>query len=391
MNIPLLFWVLFSLILYPVLGIREVKAQTNTPEPEPTSTPWEVIFPTSTDEWEPLIKSQTPNPTDIYTCPDEGEMEHLGTVTPAVEWLMKCGLCINEQTPQPTMVTVEPTNDPSITATPTITPVPDYWMGSTHSAPVGAYDDGIYWKYGILCYTSQDPQMAILGRTDIKREDSFSGTTEDVVNPPDCGVPIHGGSNTRLEEQWKCFHNGDTGACDYACAQVGGCHSYQSGGGFSRSEGTDIMVVIKHYHSRDTGNDFHVIPIYWGYGAPQPTATPMPTGYPSVCDSIIGDDAEGNNYGYGGEGEIGDYFTLPVPEVGSGSCMTMMPEFSIPTTALNVIPGIQIANDLEFPGFTVCAKPITLGSLKMLGFSINLDYYAGIIAGIMMLRKFLRS
>ncbi|GAG07115.1 unnamed protein product, partial [marine sediment metagenome] len=72
-------------------------------------------------------------------------------------------------------------------------------------------------------------------------------------------------------------------------------------------------------------------------------------------------------------------------------CIVLMPEFSLPVTAINIIPGINIENDLSFPGATLCVRALHLGILKILGMAIDLDFYAVLIGGMMILRKVLRS
>lgn len=404
-NTLLQFSVLFSLILSLVLGIRQVSAQ------DPTPTPWSYGGSSCDDpdtpihemceeeDWEPLFKSPTPYPTDYFGCPEEGEMEGLGTVTPAVVWLMECGLCINDQTPQPTEFiepsptwdSSEPTPVPTGTPVPTITPGPEYYLSDvvascTKTDPGGHYGD---WYCGTSFTAEEDVYGVITEFTDggSGREDvdlrhalgnwSYGARLNDFsVISPVCYEKQSG----------YCSGVGFSGTIknlNHPTAKIWSAGATRSLGGWYQWGNT----------SSSGSWTYDVKLIYYGIPPEEPEPTPIPTGtpYPSVCDSIIGNDADGNWYGGGGPEEIEDYFKIPVPLIGIGQCMTMMPEFSIPTTALNVIPGITFANDLAWPGLTVCLKPITLGQLKILDMSIDLDFYGALIAGIMMLRKLLRS
>jgi hypothetical protein len=131
-----------------------------------------------------------------------------------------------------------------------------------------------------------------------------------------------------------------------------------------------------------------------GYGVyvtdgPAPlTPTPTPTSLPfnSYCANVEEDTTSGT-----GAFSVDDVFTIPIPALYEASCVVLMPEFTIPASAINIIPGLNVENDIYFPGFTLCIRGMEFGYFIILGITVNLDFYAWIIGTIMIIRKVLRS
>ena len=113
--------------------------------------------------------------------------------------------------------------------------------------------------------------------------------------------------------------------------------------------------------------------------------TPVPTQNNSYCGEIDEGSGEG---GFLNEDGL---FVIPVPGLHEAQCLVLMPEFTIPASAINWIPGISLENDVDWPGLTLCIRGMVFGTLVILGLSIDLDFYARLIGSIMMLRKVLRS
>jgi hypothetical protein len=115
---------------------------------------------------------------------------------------------------------------------------------------------------------------------------------------------------------------------------------------------------------------------------PTPAPTPVSGSY---CGAIESETSESdwNN--------IEDIFEIPIPRLGASVCQVLMPEFTVPVTWLNLIPGVEFENDILFPGMELCVRALHFGTLKMMNLNIDLDFYAILVGAMLILRKVLRS
>lgn len=183
--------------------------------------------------------------------------------------------------------------------TPTPTPTPEYYLGNTYSAPVASYYDDIYWWYGHLCYTTTDNQKAILGRVDSDTGENSIASSEESLGPDCCeGESIGGGSNSRLDTTWVCWHDsGQEAACTYACDQVGGCSEVGNRPGISEGQPADKTLRFGVKHDDSSHNfSFYVKPVYYGdpdEGCEQPDPNLLPV---FATNTLGGTDDEGDHY-----------------------------------------------------------------------------------------------
>lgn len=355
------------LIFLLISGTREVLAQgTITPEP--------------------IFKTPTPRPTDFYDCPQPGEMEGFGEETPSVSWMMSCGLCLSTQ-----MATVIPSPMPTLEGTPG-TPAPTPTPTATEQ--VGDQDSG--WMT-IEFPVFGDGYSGMQTYPDLIVDGSVSGSFATIAYNVD----------------WQQFF---LGSCRdktgnfliYADAGVptAGLCSWQSTWRGSGPEGAGIMnawwteywkregALTICYRPPNGVDDIcsvtGVSSISWtGYvvsgGSVYSEPEPTPAQDLSHCKSIESDLVTVT--GFDAEG----IFTIPVPTLGQANCIVLMPAFTLPVTAINIIPGINIENDIVFPGATLCVRALNFGTLRILGMAIDLDFYAVLIGAMMILRKVLRS
>jgi len=365
-KLKLFYLAILLLIFLLISGIREVLAQgTITPEP--------------------IFKTPTTRPTDFYDCPQTGEMEGFGEKTPSVSWMMSCGLCLSTQ-----MATVIPSQIPTLEGTPG---TPDVTLTPTIEGQ-GEWEPGIY-------------NIVFPGFGNRENESASSMTGYEVVP---------GNGNLVFYLSGDCFRDwfGDPVAigCDVVCK--GFVHDNQpnkvtrwEGWTFQATGNWSRVITANNFGSSLHPGELELmcmlntgpwVPEYSGFevsyvegnnlyvvDGPIPD-TPTPDPDNSYCGTI--------DIGNGGGSDpfnAEDVFTIPVPVLGQANCIVLMPAFTLPVTAINIIPGINIENDISFPGATLCVRALQLGILKILGMAIDLDFYAVLIGAMMILRKVLRS
>lgn len=385
----LFFSVILSLICCLISGSK-VFAQSETPEPTPT--------------FEPIYKTQTPFPTDYYDCPEYGEMGGYGEVTPDASWMLRCGLCLSTQqyaentsTPIPTLEgtpgTPAVTLTPTPMATPTATPQ-QFQPGIYEIICSGAEDcntqDHMEWNeanlYGLDHYKLESKYGYF--QVDIEGEAFYQGGGSGTA-AHDCKVRLCWNDCNNWTQHWEGVQHGSG---NYQIT----VDVYQNQG----SAGDEGWVWVRCNSPQPHNFDYQVsgfkIVEVRGYDVmvlentefvPDPTPTPMATQEDNSYCSEISSNEIGESDGFDAEG----IFTIPVPYLGSATCQVLLPEFTIPTTAINIIPGINIENDLYFPGITFCARVIHFGVLTILNMNVDLDFYAVLIGSMMILRKILRS
>ncbi len=119
-----------------------------------------------------------------------------------------------------------------------------------------------------------------------------------------------------------------------------------------------------------------------GWGAGEPSATPMPSPTPQIVDYC------GTVNGVtGGSSELG--ISLPEFGIGSSTCYGLS-EIVLPTSIINFFPGINI-EDVTIPGIELCFTEISFGTLDLFGVAVNLDSIANLLAAALIIRWLLRS
>jgi hypothetical protein len=327
---------------------------------------------------EPIFKTPTPKPTDFYDCPQPGEMEGFGEETPSVSWMMNCGLCLSTQ-----MATVIPSPMPTLEGTPgTPGPTPTGTGGfqpGVQDISIGAFGDGVSGRPSLITgyeITGETGSFAF-GYTGYCARDWF-GEPEPARCDIECSAYIDG------YKVW--FSTTGIGGTYYGNLSGGQTVPFYFGSkpdeiGILEVECTVWPYTLDVYSWLNvTDAEGYSITVLSG------GAEPTPITDNSYCGSI--------DSGTGGGSDpfnAEDVFTIPVPLLGQANCIVLMPEFTLPVTAINIIPGINIENDLSFPGATLCVRALTLGTLKILGMAIDLDFYAVLVGAMMILRKVLRS
>lgn len=364
--------VLFSVIFLVISGSSVARAQA-----------------TATPTAEPIFKTATPHPTGFYDCPDEGLMVGYGTVTPAVSWLNSCSFCLSTQvagdytaTPMPTLEGTPGTPAPTYTPTATATPEGGVFVPGVQDIEL----DGVSCDPAWTCITNS-PYHEIYANEGTWQVHITGRSARDWFNAPE-----NVSSSTWVKVQvyysmaWRDVWTG--------YATTTGYFSQTVNVPLTTSNPASGQVRVYVYMTAPAVDKWSWVNIDWAEGlgvnavvgpnppAPTPTATPENN---SACASIQGEGVSGDSL------NAEDIFTIPVPSLHEAECIVLMPEFSIPTTIINLIPGVNFENDIYFPGASLCVRAMTIGILTILGMNIDLDFYAVIVGSMMILRKVLRS
>lgn len=119
----------------------------------------------------------------------------------------------------------------------------------------------------------------------------------------------------------------------------------------------------------------------WQWGGLTPLGTPTPTPVVGYCDTVV-------PVGGGiGDEEI---FNLPIFTIGWARCVNFG-GWNISVEWFNTFFNTGWSNDVTVPGFQICIRPLHFGNLTILGLVISLDFFASIMAGVLLLRFILRS
>lgn len=338
---------------------------------------------------EPIFKTPTPGATEYYDCPDPGELVGYGTQTPSVEWMMRCGLCLSTQSAP----TLEATPYPTMEGTP----------GTPYPTPEPTATEVQEWEEQIVPYLEfgafgQPGEVNTIGHSLMDSYQLVSGYGYiDVLLQGHSWYLNSNIGNVTVKCDGRLYWNeSDYGVRWSGTSSViyGDDSAYVTLNQVGQNE--DIGWLYIYCETLYPHNfDYQVSGIEalnsWGFNLkvrqnnlwePEPSPTPSS----SYCGEIE-EAGEGGFNAFDVEGQ----FTIPVPALGVANCIVLMPEFTIPVTAINIIPGINIENDIYFPGVTLCVRAMTLGTLKLLGMGIDLDFYAVIVGAMMILRKVLRS
>lgn len=372
------------LLVFSGINFKLVSAQTNTPSPTVTST------------FEPIWKTPTPRATDFYDCPEPGEMENFGTETPSVRWMNYCSYCLGTQevegyteTPMPTMTGTPgtPMPTPTATATPTAIPGEDSgWMEIVFPVFGDGWEGHITFD-DLIVDGGYDLGSNVTFIMDSDWGDWFLGSCWDKTGGfnirADAGVPTAGKCS------WQSSWTGVVG-------QGFGVQGSATYSGNWNHEGPLSLCYVHPGGVSQNCSIYNINYVVWtgmvisggsGYGLPEPTPTVTATPGGGFCKDVGAGGVDGESAWNSAEG----IFVFPVPYIGESDCRILMPEFEIPVTLLNLIPGVEFENDILFPGVIVCVRGLFLGDLVMLNLEIDLDFYAVIVGAMMILRKILRS
>ncbi len=387
------YW-LFSICLltfWLVLGIRPVYAQDPTDTPTPTN--------------EPLIKTATPFPTLNLECP-VGQPNGMYTVTPDYYWLQNCAPCITTTpyyvfptgTPYP-WETVYPTPEVS----PTGTSVPVYLVPSLQAK----WDSDVYMVEQEIYDRTINPISYSPGNS--FNTYIYSGTpgTHHYITMEtayDGFLKYKAGYYNRLSVNIKNINQSNLTVRFIEGANAGFSKVLGSNEEYTYwvipQTGSDVTfdkldkIELEWDSVNNTGQDIEIryfvqsgnysagytwINFYQGWnngGVFETTPTPG-TGY---CSNVIAQ-SEGMN--------PEDMFNLPEIEVGWARCFSIG-GYTIPLEWAQVI--FESAPDSWIlPGIEFCFKPLTFGTMSILGLHIDLDFIATAMAGVLLFRFLTRS
>lgn len=388
-------FLLFSsclLILLAVSGIKQVNAQTDTPEPPlPTNTP--------TPTFVPIFSP--PDEVEIdYTCPGY-QPEGWGTVTPSAWWYMNCARCVTPQAPGEewdwgdnpiqTTETVTPTE---ITTTPVAGNLYPYLY---YSGTQAEYPPKI--EFTVSDPISTTSEIVFEGYVTIRDQPINQNFYLNYSISANMNKPWNESGYYYLISKIKCFSDSciitnegvtteltfNTSATIWQSANIPS-NSAQ----IITNEITNLEVTIINATHQSTEKGFYL----WtetengSVAAPKGTLTTtitwdsIPIGTPTYFCSNVQD---GGEYGVGSPDDV---FSIPIIAAGEGTCLQFF-SATIPLSWLEFV--WDQAQDLKLPAFNLCFKPISFGELKLFGMSINMDLLAYAMAGVVLIRILTRS
>jgi hypothetical protein len=351
---------------------------------------------TPTETWEPLFKTSTPRPTDNWSCPN-GTPVNWGTVTPGIWWDVNCRNCLLTLTPP---YTATPTPEGWISPTPTslpntATPYPFdsyelqcitaninqvltdctanrgrdlmlYFDGSCHSGSCGL-EPIIIVTVNFVCrqgYTCNDNWFTLnlnyeihaIGawvadstayQLSVNTNSHFYNSSPDVYHTRNCGVT----ENCVFDDQYSGFRSVLINRNKEA-----------------------YRFTINFNSPQHPGTYAENVWLHLAAGEFNPTATPLPTFTPEPgnCNEVTTD-----------EGTIMDT-TLPIIRLGPPNCAGSIPEFDVDFSSIPLLG--DILGDVHFPGFAMCFRGIDLGEIHVIGVHVDLDYFALIMAAVLLYR-----
>jgi len=362
--------VFISLLLsWLVFGISGTAyADTPTPTPDPG--------------WQPLFPTNTPAPTNDYTCP-EGNPGGWGDVTPDPYWALQCGQCAGGTTPTP-----EGTPEPTPDGTPT--PEPDgyflvlYPEADPHfQEHAGSYAANFYYNW--------DSFIIDCGEGNTFEGGIAYGETSRDYAAPFGKIPTY---------------NGGLWAMAYGCgndllgsSKVSGVNCYDAVSPLISQAGLPepITWTAREDHVNAAINaqtNFHIFDpgdTYWPkntyievgfhvaaaicYGTP-----PEPQSDATYCKDVLPEGGSGEDPG----------MSLPTILIGGSSC-TQILGWDLDLSVLNLVPGVDDVGTVSMPGFNLCVAPIQFGSVELFDISVDLDAIAFLAAGVAIIRILWRS
>jgi hypothetical protein len=379
---------------------NRVIAQTTTPPYEPT--------------YIPIFNTPTPKPTGYYGCNGEQPIGY-GTKTPAPGWLLYCSQCLT-QTPggfwddyQLPYTEVAPTQGATLTPTPNpqITPnwqLPAVSYNSNNVPETVHYQETVNFTSGYngpFLYFS-NPQNNITYSVGLRYEGLIHFYPTSTNQSRIVTIRITAYNTTTLfirESNIPGLVVGNT----YNIAANGNIYAtfpdyygkeeltvaYYFIGDLTMGSGNytaDLRIfTYKNFTSVNTG--YHAQEVEWhnkGYVYPA-TPTPTPDHPVSNCDEIVEDEP-------GGEEDKKD-FDLPEILVGDATCLKIG-GWNIHLDWLADIFGDTFPGEFanwQIDGINFCFAPITFGNITIFGMSIDLDFIAAAMAGILLIRLLTRS
>lgn len=403
-----------------------------------------------TPTWEPLYKTPTPRPTRSSTCLPTGQViEGWGQETPSARWMLTCGNCIMSGAPTPTLEpyvivgtclqwgspygcvdrivgnlqeclcdgTVPnpvlygtPTSGPVVlTSTPTTTPQPatptpqlvHFWLSPQYIYDVtggssNGYADTYDTNQVYMCSGGQPAAYLV------DLQVTYSWVTDNMGVQP--------GVNPYLTEDGSSFENGwmraRTGPyIQRYCLgptndlfQLDGVNYHPCE--FVNNANYPLKVGLIGQYAPNPGR-FDGLRGQWFYsmgnltlniravciGKDEPIPTPTPTLESLYCGSVESEE-EG--------GSINDVGDLPEILIGPADCSFQFGGISIPmdwANSLAQFAGIEYTfpSKIGLDGLQICAAPLKIGRLEVLGVGIELDQFLLVVSALAIMFMVLRS
>ncbi len=335
-----------------------------------------------------MVPTQTQKPAQSYHCPD-GTPEGWGQVTPDPYWMMQCGQCtvpdLPTRTPQPTNTVApgEPTSTPAPTQDPHqwfYLPIQEEYSFEYQKANNSCkyYN----WCWGVTeletftfdCGEGNSIKGIVLerhGYIDVPHELNTYVTENNVI-----GEFVEGYSVDVMRE--GAVTSGDTAmvaAINQVLVNEGMHLDFWDVGNFGLASSYTGNLRLSARGSAEFDVSIAVIGAIC-YGIPQ-----EPDLGASYCDAVNGDGGTGDN-----ELDV----DLPDVVVSQPYCLAIGGG-QVDMSVLNLIPGIDDIGDIQIPGFNLCYRYISFGSLSLFGMGIDLDIMAMLLGGVALVRIFLRS
>ncbi len=390
------YW-LFSTFLLSFLllsGTSPVHAQDQTPLPD---------TPTPTNE--PLIKTSTPMPTLNTNC-NGYQPSGWGTVTPNAFWLQNCGHCVTstpfykwpEYTPMP-WETARPTGTPLPTFTPTpVVGVELAYRPATGNCPVvnpalpetdivcNSFNTHSYtsWPSPNIVFQSQSFNkktkiglMAVIKGT-IKDRPGYNETVEFCYRNSSAGNIIVKSSGVGQE-----FTETLPVSTSYTCKNL---QTFTAGGTLDKMVIMDVDIL----NTNQTGTDFDFKFTFGNNGSGSQITQNLfywkdgglstPIVFDGFCGTVNGGMQTLNP---------DDIFGLPKIEVGWARCF-QLGGWTIPLQWVQTV-FTGFPESWTLPGIEFCFKPLTFGTMSILGIKIDLDFIAAAMAAVLLFRFLTRS
>ena len=386
------FWLALFLL---VSGTNSVSAQTPEPTPstEPTIQPTATwcgipcaLPATQTTTWEPLLQTETPEAEINMECPDYLPENYL-TKTPNPYWEAQCGHCatnvkseggggIDNSNWAPEYQIEELGN------------LNGYKIGLTGNLHSQAYN----WPGGFsLLYfnhTSGSIPYKVIGTVYTGHNEGHSETS----------IRVNGGDMARtgsLSTSGRCFalqiwgNTNNVSVCNLVYPSASTSFLISSTPRAANNTLHSQFLLLGRYNSGGTGfvdsmQAIVIIPEDQDFDIEDTNAPPPDYGSGGYCASIQGYE----DLTIQDNGEIG--ISLPNIQVGQASCMSFGGQI-LDLTVLNLIPGINDIQAVQIPQIQICARPISFGTLNLIGVQLDMDIFAFVLAMTGIIRMLFRS